>query len=96
MLAPGCAIYIHGNTISGGGNRPAGRAAQLAPVLGNPVPGIIYDGVLRPKTSSAKICIDDNGDATFVNYDAGNKFKSPTRDLKQYTCKLPPLQPVVL
>jgi parallel beta-helix repeat protein len=87
-------IYIHDNTISGGGNAPAGRTRDLVPVLGASMPSILYDGILRPNTKDAKICIQNNGDATFADYDAGNKFKHPKRDLKAHDCSLPPLQPV--
>ena len=87
-------ISIHDNTISGGGNKPAGRALDLAKVLGSPVPSIIYDGVMRPKTANAKICIQNNGGATFIDYDAGHEFKAPNRDLAAHGCVLPPLEAV--
>lgn len=87
-------IYVHDNTISGGGASPNGRTRELVPVLGTPVPAILYDGILRPNTKDAHICIQNNGEATFANYDAGNKFKHVSRDLKSHDCSLPPLQPV--
>jgi hypothetical protein len=49
---------------------------------------------MRPDTKDAKICIQNNGDATFADYDAGNKFKHPKRDLKAHDCSLPPLPAV--
>jgi hypothetical protein len=88
------AINIHDNVIEGGGHKPAGRAADLAPVLGSPVPSIIYDGVRRPKVRDAHICIRNNGGATFVDYDAGNGFKSPKKDLAAHGCELPALAAV--
>jgi parallel beta-helix repeat protein len=87
-------IHIHDNAFGGGGTNPGGRAKDLAPVLGSPVPSIIYDGVVKPKLENAQICIQNNGDATFVNYDAANGFKKPSRDLKPHGCSLPPLQAV--
>lgn len=87
-------IHIHDNTLAGGGTNPGGAAKDLAPVLGNPVPSIIYDGVLKPKLDNAQICIQNNGEATFVNYDAANKFKKPSRDLKPHACSLPAIAPV--
>ena len=90
------AISIHDNTFSGGGHKPAGRAAELAPVLGSPVPSIIYDGILKPKSTDAKICIQNNGDATFVDYDAAHEFKHPKRDLAAHGCTLPALEAVRL
>jgi len=87
-------IYIHDNAISGGGNAPAGRTRDLVPVLGASMPSILYDGILRPDTKDARICIQNNGEATFADYDAANNFKHPRRDLKPHDCSLPPLQPV--
>jgi parallel beta-helix repeat protein len=87
-------IYVHDNAISGGGSNPAGRTHDLVPVLGVPVPAIVYDGILRPNTKDAHICIQNNGDATFANYDAAHKFKHVSRDLKMHDCSLPPLQAV--
>jgi parallel beta-helix repeat protein len=87
-------IHIHDNEFAGGGTSPAGRAKDLAPVLGSPVPTIIYDGVVKPKLADAQICIQNNGAATFVNYDAGNRFKKASRDLKPHACSLPALAAV--
>lgn len=89
-------ISIHDNTITGGGHKPAGRAADLAPVLGSPVPSIIYDGVMRPKAKDAKICIRNNGDATFIDYDAAGEFKHPKRGVESHGCQLEPLKEVRL
>jgi parallel beta-helix repeat protein len=87
-------IHIHDNVLTGGGNNPSGRAKELAPVLGNPVPSIIYDGVVKPNLADARICIQNNGPATFVNYDAARGFKTPSKDLKAHGCTLPPLPAV--
>lgn len=89
------AIHVHDNTISGGGDKPDGRIARdLAPRLGTPLPAILYDGVLSPAKANQPICIRNNGDATFANYDAANGFKHVGRDLKGYDCALPPLSAV--
>ncbi len=94
------AIYLHDNTISGGGKAPDGHLAkELAPVVGKTMPDIFYDGVLDPtkKTSDdSRVCIQNNGDATFINVDAGNKNKKVDRDLKGYNCALPAMNPVTL
>jgi parallel beta-helix repeat protein len=87
-------IHIHDNEISGGGTQPAGRVVDLAPVLGNPVPSIIYDGVVKPKLENAQICIQNNGNATFVNYDAGGGSKKASKDMKPHGCSLPALAAV--
>ena len=88
-------IYIHDNTISGGGDNPGGRLAKdLVPVLGKPLPSILYDGVVDPTKRTAQICIQNNGDATFANYDAGNSFKHIARNASLNNCALPPLTAV--
>jgi parallel beta-helix repeat protein len=88
-------IYIHDNTISGGGDNPEGRIGKdLVPVLGKPLPSILYDGVVDPKKHSAQICAQNNGDAVFANYDAANKFKHIARNASQNNCALPPLNAV--
>jgi parallel beta-helix repeat protein len=98
------AIYVHDNTISGGGTAPSGEYADaLAPVVGKPMPGILFDGIVNPKKrvgdrlpDELRICIQNNGDATFLNYDAGGHFKHLDRDLSRYNCSLTPLSAVNL
>lgn len=88
-------IYIHDNTISGGGDNPVGRIAEdLAPKLGKPLPGILYDGIVDPKKRTATICAQNNGGATFVNYDAAGGFKHLLRNASANNCALPPLTAV--
>jgi len=88
-------IYIHDNTISGGGNNPTGRIAEdLAPILGKPLPGILYDGVVDPKKKTATICAQNNGGAIFVNYDAGGGLKHLLKNASANNCALPPLTAV--
>jgi parallel beta-helix repeat protein len=89
-------IYIHDNTITGGGDKPGGRYADDLAFAGKPMPAILYDGIVRPKTTDAQICVKNNGDATFLNYDAANRFQHPSRDLKPHDCSLPPLNAVAL
>jgi parallel beta-helix repeat protein len=98
------AIYVHDNTISGGGTAPSGEYADaLAPVVGKPMPAILFDGIVNPQKLAGKrlpddlrICIQNNGDANFMNYDAGGHFKHISRDLKPYNCSLTPLAAVNL
>ena len=99
------AIYVHDNTISGGGTAPSGEYADvLAPVVGKPMPAILFDGIVNPKKLAAgkrlpddlRICIQNNGDANFMNYDAGGHSKHVSRDLKPYNCSLAPLAAVNL
>ena len=88
-------IYIHDNTISGGGDNPSGRIAEdLAPLLGKPLPGILYDGVVDPKKHTATICAQNNAGAILVNYDAAGGFKHLLKNASANNCALPPLTAV--
>ena len=87
-------IYIHDNTISGGGDNPVGPIADdLVRTLGKPLPGILYDGIVDPK-KTATICAQNNGGAVFVNYDAGGGFKHLLKNASANNCALPPLTAV--
>jgi parallel beta-helix repeat protein len=88
-------IYVHDNTISGGGDKPEGRIGNdLGPVLGKPLPAILYDGVVDPAKHTARICVQNNGAAEFANYDAANGFKHVIRNASANNCSLPPLQTI--
>ncbi len=89
-------ISIHDNVIQGGGDAPQGRAETIAKVAGTPLPGIVYDGVLRPKQADAQVCAQNNGDAHFLNFDAGNGFKKTSLDGAKHNCALPALTPITL
>ena len=86
-------VYLHDNQIGAGGTQPAGLGADvLAPKFGTPLPGIMWDGIVSGgETPDPHICITNNGDAKFLNYDAGNEFKKASRDLKPHACVLPAL-----
>ncbi len=98
-------IYIHDNTFVGGGESPSGLLVQvLALKLGKPFPDILYDGIVDKKklgTDGAlpermRLCIQNNGDADFVNMDAANKFKNIRRELSAHDCAHPTLAAVQL
>jgi parallel beta-helix repeat protein len=99
-------VYVHNNEISGGGKSPDLRQEDvkaLSTVLGGPLPDFLYDGVVDPQirvakkgTNPAQICIADNGTFTFLNFDGGNGFKHPAKDVKLYQCSLPALEAVVI
>ena len=98
-------IYIHDNEISGGGKQPDVRLpkiAALTKVAGKEFTDILYDGVIEPKdgkpgtAADARICIENNGAAGFLTYDAANGFKKIVRDAKAYKCSLPALATVSL
>lgn len=91
-------VYVHDNRIGAGGTNPAGVAADvLAPKLGKPLPGIMWDGIVDPKASAdPQICIGSNGDAKFANYDAAGGFKKISGDLKPHACHIPALAAISL
>lgn len=98
-------VYVHDNEISGGGKNPDTRLDGVVAVMkavGKPMPDILYDGVIEPKDgkpgtmADAKICLENNGAATFANFDAANKFKNISRDLKKHQCSLPAMAAVSL
>ena len=94
-------IYLHDNTLSGGGTDPSGlKLKALALVVGKPLGDIIYDGIVDAKNPNAKedsrICVQNNGGATFLNLDAGNNAKHYSRDLAPYNCSFPALEAVNL
>jgi hypothetical protein len=87
------AIYVHDNQIGAGGTNPAGLAADvLAPKFGKPLPGIMWDGMVNSQEGGgARICIQNNGDAKFLDYDAAGGFKKVSTDLLSHACVLPAL-----
>src|ERR1700676_1880136 len=91
-------IYFHDNEISGGGTSPDNRLTgvkALSDALGGKLPDFLYDGMVDPKwghkPNSGQICLQKNGDATFLNFDAAGQMKHPVHDLKPYSCSLAPL-----
>lgn len=97
-------VYIHDNEISGGGKSPDVRLPKIAALLkaAKSYADILYDGVVAPKdgkpgtAEDAKLCIENNGEASFLNYDAANGFKKMVRDVKGYKCSLPALAAITL
>jgi parallel beta-helix repeat protein len=91
-------ISVHDNQIGAGGTNPVGLAADvIAPKVGKPLPGIMWDGIANAKASGdPRICIQNNGDAKFLNYDAGNEFKKISTDLKSHACALPAIGAIEL
>ena len=94
-------IYIHDNRLGKSGAKPDKQIAALKPALGLPIPSIIWDGMVDPKHGKAlpedkRICIANNGEVSFANYDFAGGAKQISRDLKAHDCKRPPLAPVEL
>jgi parallel beta-helix repeat protein len=88
-------IYIHDNKISKGGENPQGILVKILSLkLGKPLPDIIYDGIIDSKKAvngilpeNLKICIQNNGDADFINLDAANNLANTDRDINKHSCK---------
>jgi len=97
-------VYIHDNEISGGGKNPDVRLPKVAALAkaAKQLPDILYDGVIEPKDGKpgnpgdARICIENNGEVAFLNYDAGNGFKKMVQDVGAYKCSLPALAAITL
>lgn len=94
-------IYIHNNTISGGGTDPTGGnnmsskvgVAGLKTKLGKPLPQILWDGIVnkakfpdRKLPADQNICIQNNGNADFANFDAPGAMADIKRDLAAHSC----------
>ncbi len=91
-------ISIHDNTYSRPAVHPTykGRMGMMYRFklrFGKNVPDIIWDGIVDEKAPAAQssICLKNNKNAQFANIDAGNNFKSISRDISKVTCELPPL-----
>jgi len=98
-------VHVHHNTFKGGGADPAGLLIKaLTLKLGNPLPDIFYDGIVNKKKLGAdgsvsqdlRLCIHDNGGASFVNADAPHDFARIDHDLAHFACSHPPVAPVTL
>jgi parallel beta-helix repeat protein len=95
-------VYVHDNTITGGGATPNGRSEQAAKAAGSPLPSILFDGMINAQKAAQgmsgelpeemRICIRNNGSATFANLDAANNYKKVGKDLEPYSCSLPSLE----
>lgn len=91
-------VYIHDNDIAGGGKQPDVRLPKIAALTkatGGAFTDILYDGVVEPK-ADAKLCLENNGAASFLNYDAGGGFRKMVKDAKGYKCTLPALAAITL
>jgi len=103
------AISIHDNTLIGVSDKPTGQlGALLLLAIGeihpDPpyiVPDIAWDGVLDPARdpypATDKLCIQNNGDANFINlaWPLG-EGALPSEDMSPHDCALAPLPEVVL
>ena len=91
-------IYIHHNKI---------EDSHLLPTLKNDfgllfltkfpftTPDIIIDGIVQ-QGESLRICVKDNGDASYADLDAANDFESLHTDIQKVTCEGTPIPPIYL
>ncbi len=100
------AIYIYGNTFSGGGNSPDGldlKALKIAMFgLTGTLPDVLWDGYYNSERFSngewaddQRICIN-NGDAAMLNADSPNGNKNPAVDMSNHNCDLKKLPEITL
>ena len=99
------AVYVHDNQMSGGGTDPATlKVKALALAIGKPLPDILYDGIVDPKmkgpsgrlAGADRVCIEANGTATFVNFDAADNYRHIDKTLAPHLCSSAPLEAVNL
>ncbi|KRG70035.1 parallel beta-helix repeat-containing protein [Pseudoxanthomonas dokdonensis] len=97
-------IYIHDNTISGGGGSPDGmdlKALKVAMygLTGN-LPDVLWDGYQNPelaqkgKLNAAQICL--KGVNGVLNADGPNGYKNPSNGMAPFNCELPALPAIDL
>ncbi|HYC84687.1 MAG TPA: parallel beta-helix domain-containing protein [Chryseosolibacter sp.] len=94
-------IFIHDNyyerpNVRATGKGRMGQMFRFKLRFGRKVPHILYDGIEDPRNPDRKICFKNNQNATFVNIDAGNKFRGKSFDISRYTCEQLPIPAVVL
>lgn len=100
-------IFIHDNRYSRKKQLPTLRSKMgLFALLkfGRKVPDIVVDGIFNEEYLDAngrlkeayQICVKDNGEATFANFDAANGFDNLSRDPSNFTCQQKQLPPVEL
>jgi len=87
------AIYIHNNQYEGGGETPDSEPlALLQAATGQPIPDIVWDGMLSAGKSAADaLCFSEAADTSFVSLDASNGFAQPVFDATAHDCTLPRL-----
>ena len=97
-------IYIHGNTLSGGGDSPDGfdlKALKVATYgLRGRFPDVLWDGYFNKerrvdgKNVGPQICLRDVSGV--VNADGPGGYGNPSKDAKAHDCELPRLPAVDL
>ncbi len=94
-------IYIHHNTYERDAVRPPAKGRfglmfRFKLKMGKQLADILYDGIVDGEAlgpdglpvPGKRLCIRENGKATFANMDAANGFKNISRDLAPHQCEL--------
>ncbi len=91
-------IHIHDNQFQGGGSKPdSAPLLALQSATGQAVPDVVWDGTMVPgKTAAEVLCLENNGELSFVNLDAPNGFAAPSFDTTGHACSLPRLAEISL
>jgi parallel beta-helix repeat protein len=94
-------IFIHDNyyerpNVRATGKGRMGQMFRFKLRFGKKVPHILFDGIVDHKNADRNICFKNNQNATFVNIDAGNKFRNKSFDISRYTCEQTPIPGVTL
>jgi len=91
-------ISLHGNSYTGGGDKPDGlelKALKTAMFgLKGKLPDVLWDGYINEELESAQICIQD--DVEVLNADMPGKNKNPRVETEPFACKLEPLPAISL
>ncbi len=96
-------MYVHDNTFTGNGKNPQ-DAYSGAPLNFTSIEDIIWDGDADPNADpttadARRLCIQNNGTATFRNLNGIGGILDPTQqstDLTSQDCSFPPLPAVTL
>lgn len=97
------AVYIHDNNFDRGfglADMSNDLGKLVSVYFGFNVPDIIYDGTIDPDVLDAngnvleekRICIRNNGNATFANVDFPNQFQNIDEDITKYDCSHPAIE----
>lgn len=89
-------IHLHGNELSGGGNRPDGLELKAAKMMvagpTGSLPQVLWDGY-APEDRAPAICVEED-EAEVLNVDLPNGSKSIRVESEAFRCSLAPLEPV--
>jgi parallel beta-helix repeat protein len=88
--------YFERKRVKATGKGRMGKMFRFKLRFGKDVPHILYDGIEDSKMKDRKICIRDNGNATFVNIDAEHGFKNMSHDSAPHDCALESINAVMI